>query len=174
MSKFEVFQIVIGIFQGLATVLVAAVLYRQAHNLKRIEMHNQAMQTFNVLNSIALSSTENLVAFDSIGRASSADDDLSRRRRWCAFLWLETLQVTFTAQQSGMIKETYAKQALEQQLEVILRDDLVYWLVIHRGFDPSFAEYCTSIRLRVAPDRPVEFSEEEAIKGLQPSVSNLS
>ena len=65
-----------------------------------------------------------------------------------------------------MIDEKYAQQALRQQLEVILKDDLVYWLVLNRGFDPVFAEYCTEIRRQVAPGKPIRFSEEEAIKGI--------
>ena len=166
MDTVNIIQIVIGVFQALATVLIAVVLYRQVHNLKRIEVHDQAIQAYNLLNSVAVSSPENLTAFDTLGRPDTSDDDLSRRRRWCAFIWLEALQVSFVALESKMIDERYAEQALRQQLEVILKDDLVYWLVLHRGFDPRFAAYCTKIRQRIAPGKPIEFTEEQAIKGV--------
>jgi hypothetical protein len=162
----ESIQIAIGVFQALATVLISVVLYRQAQSLKRVEIHNQAIQAYNLLNSVAVSSPEVLAAFDTLGRPDSPDDDSTRRRRWCAFIWLEALQVAYTALKSRMIDERYAEQALRQQLEVILKDDLVYWLVLHRGFDPRFAEYCTDIRRRVPPHRPVQFSEDEAIRGV--------
>jgi hypothetical protein len=74
--------------------------------------------------------------------------------------------VSFVALQNKMIAERYAERALLQQLEVILKDDLVYWLVQNRGFDPGFAAYCTKIRQRIAPGKPTDFSEDQAIKGL--------
>ena len=142
------------------------VLYRQARNLKRIETQSQAIQAYNLLNSVALSSSENLLTFDTFGRSHASEDERSRRRRWCAFIWLVALQVTFTGLKKGMIDEAYAEQALRQQLEVILVDDLVYWLTLHRGFDPAFVEYCVEIRRRVAPGKPLDFSEAEAIEGV--------
>lgn len=173
MNIVDTIQIAIGAFQALATVLIAAVLYRQAQNLKRIEVHDQAIQAYNLLNSIAVSSAENLLAFDTLGRSETQDDDLSRRRRWCAFIWLEALQVSFVALKSRMIDERYAKQALRQQLEIIIKDDLVYWLVANRGFDPEFVKYCTEIRQQVAPDKPILFSEDEAIKGVTAKGSDV-
>jgi hypothetical protein len=95
----------------------------------------------------------------------TVDDEASRRRRWCAFIWLEALQVTFAAFKGKLIDEEYAHQALCQQLEIVLKDDLVYWLVVNRGFDPDFVAYCTRVRERVVPDRPLEYDEATAIKG---------
>src|SRR5688572_1814212 len=143
MEPFEFAQLIIGVFQALATVLIAAVLYRQAQSLKRVEVHSHAIEAYNLLNSVAVSSPENLLAFDTFGRLDSVDDDTSRRRRWCAFIWLEALQVTFAALKGKLIDERYANQALCQQLEIVLKDDLVYWLVVNRGFDPDFVDYCT-------------------------------
>jgi hypothetical protein len=166
MHAFEIAQLIIGAFQALATVLIAAVLYRQAQSLKRVEVHSHAIETYNLLNSVAVSSPENLIALDSFGRAESREDETSRRRRWCAFIWLEALQVTFAALKGKLIDERYANQALCQQLEIVLKDDLVYWLVANRGFDPDFVEYCTRVRERVAPSKPLVYSEEDAIKGV--------
>ena len=56
-----------------------------------------------------------------------------------------------------------------QQLELVLKDDLVFWLVVNRGFDPDFVAYCTEIRCRVVPGKPIVYSEEEAIKGVMNS-----
>jgi hypothetical protein len=117
---------------------------------------------------VAVSSSDNLRAFDSIGRPGDEPDE-SRRRRWCAFVWLEAIQMTFLALRHGLIEESYGQQASRQQLEVILRDDLVYWLVINRGFHPAFAAYCTEIRQRVCPQKPTDYSEAEAIAGLAES-----
>ena len=116
MSTVDIIQLWIGAFQALATVLIAVVLYRQAQNLKRIEIHHQAIQAYNLLNSVAVSSPENLKVFDTFGRPDSPDDDLTRRRRWCVFLRLEALQVSFVALQNKMIAERYAERALLQQL----------------------------------------------------------
>jgi len=162
-----IFQIAIGTCQVAATVLVAAVLYRQAQNLKRVEVQSQAIQAYNILNSVAVSSVENLVALDSLGRTDIEESEASRRRRWCAFIWLEALQETFAGLKSGIIEKEYAEQALRQQLDVILKDDLVFWLVAHRGFDPDFVEYCTRIREQLAPHKPLEYSEADAIQGLK-------
>ncbi|MCY2989413.1 MAG: hypothetical protein NTY19_16290, partial [Planctomycetota bacterium] len=140
--------------------------YRQAQSLKRVEVHSHAIEAYNLLNSVAVSNPENLRAFDSFGRPETADDDNSRRRRWCAFIWLEALQVTFAALKGKLIDERYANQALSQQLEVVLQDDLVFWLVGNRGFDPDFVNYCTAIRRRIAPGKPITYSEEDAIKGI--------
>jgi hypothetical protein len=65
-----------------------------------------------------------------------------------------------------MIDERYAKRALSQQLEVILRDDLVFWLVVNRGFDPDFVNHCTDVRRVVTPNKPLKYEEEEAIRGV--------
>jgi len=166
MSTLEILQLVIGGFQAVATILIAAVLYRQAQSLKRVEVHSHAIEAYNLLNSVAVSSPENLLAFDTFGRPDTADDDDSRRRRWCAFIWLEALQVTFAALKGKLIDEKYANQALCQQLELVLKDDLVFWLVGNRGFDPDFVNYCTAIRRRIAPDKPIAYSEADAIKGI--------
>lgn len=166
MGWFEIAQLVVGIFQALATVLIAFVLYRQAQSLKRVEVHSHAIEAYNLLNSVAVSSPENLLAFDSFGRTNTHDDESSRRRRWCAFIWLEALQVTFAALKGKLIDERYANQALCQQLEVVLKDDLVYWLLVNRGFDPDFVDYCTRVRKLVCPNKPLEYSEAEAIKGV--------
>jgi hypothetical protein len=165
-TGFEKAQLVIGVFQGLATILIAAVLYRQAQSLKRVEVHSHAIEAYNLLNSVAVSSPENLLAFDSFGRAGILEDDASRRRRWCAFIWLVALQITFASLKGKLIDEEYAHQALRQQLELILKDDLVYWLVVNRGFDPDFVAYCTKIRNRILPDKPLVYSEEAAIRGI--------
>ena len=167
MNVLEFIQILIGAFQAVATILIAAVLYRQAQSLKRVEVHSQAIEAYNLLNSVALSSPENLVTFDTFGRPATVDDEASRRRRWCAFIWLEALQVTFAALKGKLIDEKYANQALRQQLELVLKDDLVYWLVANRGFDPDFVNYCTEIRTRVAPGKPTTYGEEDAIRGLK-------
>src|SRR5713226_8063843 len=112
MGLFEALQVSTGLFQGLATVLVAIILHRQSEKFKRIELQTHAINAYNVLNSAALSSSENLHAFDTLGRADANDTDESRRRRWCAFMWLEALQMTFLAMQHGLIEEAYGNQAL--------------------------------------------------------------
>lgn len=121
MGVLDIVQTVIGAFQAVATILIAAVLYRQAQSLKRIEVHSHAIEAYNLLNSVAVSSPENLVAFDTFGRPTTVDDDSSRRRRWCAFIWLEALQVTFTALKGKMIDEKYANQALASSLKSFSR-----------------------------------------------------
>ena len=69
-----------------------------------------------------------------------------------------------------MFDRKFAYQTLVQQLEIILKDDLVFWLVLNRGFNPRFAVYCRSIRQRIAPEKPLVYSEEEALHGLHSAV----
>ncbi len=122
MNSYETFSVILATVQVLATVLIAVVLYRQARSLKRAELHAQAIQAYNHLNAIAVSNAENLIAFDTLGRPNTNEDELSRRRRWCAFIWLEALQITFTGVKNKMINEAYAERAMRQQLETILKD----------------------------------------------------
>lgn len=157
MSFDQIITLTIGVAQSLAMVLIAYVVYRQTEKLKRIEISKQAIDSYNVLNGIAVSSDANLLAFDKMGRSDIEEDIEVRRKRWCAFVWLEALQATFLSMKHNLIDRAYAEQALRQQLEVILKDEDVYWLVCNRGFDPSFAVYCTELRDRLLkpPDPPV-------------------
>jgi hypothetical protein len=166
MTSFEVFQIVLGIVQFFATAAIGLVVYIQTERLKRSEMSSKAHESLNVLNSVALASPENLKAFDSFGRPETDDTDESRRKRWAAFVWLNALQVTFISNKHRLIDTHFAEQSLRQQLEIILCDDLVFWLLVHRGFHPDFVEFCRPIREEVAPDKPLEYSEAEAIVGI--------
>lgn len=68
----------------------------------------------------------------------------------------------FFAQQHEMLDDAYAQQSLDQQLNVILRDDLVFWLVRNRGFHPDFSKRCSEIRKVLFPGRLLDYSEEEA------------
>jgi hypothetical protein len=165
MTTFEYIQVITGVVQVVATLLIALVVAIQAQRLKRGEMSGQALEAYNVLNSVALESPENLQRFDSFGRTQSGDTDETRRKRWCAFIWLVALQQTFISWKDGLIEKRYADQALKQQLRIILLDDLVFWLVLNRGFHPDFAAYCTGIRREVAPTKSVHYSEEVAIRG---------
>jgi hypothetical protein len=63
-SSFEIAQIIVGAFQTVATILIAVVLYRQAQGLKRIEVHSNAINAYNLINSVAVSSAENLAIFE--------------------------------------------------------------------------------------------------------------
>ena len=136
----------VGSLQALATFLVAYVLYRQTEKLKRIELTKQAIDAYNLLNSVAVSRDKNLLSFDALGRQNIDEPIEARRKRWCAFIWLESLQVTFLTMKYNLIDRAYAEQALRQQLEVILNDDLVYQLLCERGFDPAFVQYAKPIR----------------------------
>jgi hypothetical protein len=149
MTTDQIIQISIGIAQFLATGLIAYIVYRQTEKVKRIELTKQAIDAYNVLNMAAVSSEANLLAFDKMGRQDIEEDIEVRRKRWCAFVWLVALQVTYFSLKHNLIDRAYAEQALQQQLQVILNDDDVYWLVCNRGFDPGFVEYCTLIKKRL-------------------------
>lgn len=82
--------------------------------------------------------------------------------------------MTFFALKHGMIEESYGRQACRQQLEVILRDDLVYWLVVDRGFHPDFADYCTQIRREICSEKPISYAEDEAITALKAKAQSTS
>jgi hypothetical protein len=166
LSSFETVQVAVGLTQIGATALIAWVVYVQSERLKRSEISGRVQESYNLLNSVALSTSENLRAFDEIGRGGSADTDETRRKRWAAFLWLVALQETFISGRNRMIDGQYAEQSLRQQLVIILQDDLVFWLLLNRGFDPAFVELCRPIRQQVAPGKPTEYSEAEAISGL--------
>ena len=70
---------------------------QNANMLKKVEIQSQVVQAYNVLNQTAVSSEENLIAFDTMGRQDSNESIEFRRKCWCAFVWLETLQITFHA-----------------------------------------------------------------------------
>lgn len=144
--QLEILIIVVMVLQVIATLFVAYVLYRQTEKLKTLESTKQAIDAYNFVNSLAVSNEENLVAFDSIGRPNVDEPIEVRRKRWCAFTWLASLQVTYLSLKSGLIDRNYAERTLRQQLEVILGDDLVFLLLQDRGFDPAFVEYCLPIR----------------------------
>jgi hypothetical protein len=146
METSELITIGLSLLQVIATFVVAWVLFKQANNLKKVEIQGQAIQAYNVLNAAAIASDENLMAFDSIGRKDIEEDIEKRRKRWCAFVWLQSLQLTYHGMKASMVEPKFAEQTLIQQLELILNDDDVYWLVCNRGFDPEFAAYCKGIR----------------------------
>ncbi len=166
MSAVEIVQIYLAGLQVIATVLIALVLFRQAEKLKRIETTGHVQASYNVLNSIALENPENLKILDSFGRPDTNDTEETRRKRWCAFVWLVALQEVHFSVTSRLLDRRYGEQSLRQQLEIILKDDLVYWLVRNRGFDPGYVDRCTRIRTGVEPNKPLVYSEEDAIKGL--------
>ena len=70
MTLDQVIELVGGIAQTLATLIVAIFLYRQTNRLKRIELTKQAIDAYNFVNSVALARDENLRALDSLGRQS--------------------------------------------------------------------------------------------------------
>ncbi len=146
MTTFEIGQTIIGIILIIATLLIAYVVHRQASALKKVEIQSRAIEGYNVLNRIALHSDENLIAFDRLGRENIDEPIELRRKRWSAFVWLETLQLTFFGLQQKMIGSDYAKQALDQQLVLILTDKDVFGWVSTRGFDPDFVRYCIKIK----------------------------
>jgi hypothetical protein len=145
----KVFRLVVGLLQIGATAAIAIVVYRQTNRLKKIELTKQAIDVWNFANSVALSRDENLLAFDSIGREATSDPIEVRRKRWCAFIWLVALEATFVMQKEGMIDKKSASQTLKHSLELILVDDLVYSLVLERGYDPEFVALCESVRKEV-------------------------
>jgi hypothetical protein len=162
MSTSDTITLLVGIMQFLATALIAWVVFRQTTLLKRAELQNDAINAFNTLNTTALVNDENLVTFDSLGRADIKEPIDLRRKRWCAFIWLEALQATYLGGHHGVLDANCVDRAIRQQLELILKDDLVYWLVVNRGFHPAFIACCSVIRAKVAPDRPKEMNEAEA------------
>lgn len=170
MSTDQIIAISVGVIQALATMLIAYVVFRQTEKLKRIEISKQAIDAYNVLNGIAVSSDANLLAFDKLGRSDVEEAIEVRRKRWCAFVWLEALQATFLSMKHNLIDKSYAHQALTQQLEIILKDEDVYWLVCNRGFDPSFALYCTNLRngLILPTQPPSSIVAVSAVSPLQP------
>ena len=152
MNSYEITTIIIGIFQIIATGLISLVVYRQTEKQKKLEISNQILDQYNILNSAALSSDTNLLTFDTIGRDD--DEDISlRRKRWAGFFWLSTLSMNFLAKQEGMFDDEYAKKALTEQLEIILKDDDIWFLLCNRGFHPSFIDYCKPIRDKVKSKR---------------------
>lgn len=54
----------IGVLQVLATGLIAWIVYSQTQKLKRFEHGRQVIEAYNVLNTAAVSSDANLLAFD--------------------------------------------------------------------------------------------------------------
>ena len=149
MTESEIIQIIIGSVEILATLLIAYTVHRQAKTLKKVEIHSRAIEAYNILNRLAISSDENLIAFDSLGRENVNESIEIRRKRWCAFVWLEALQVTFYGFKVKMIDEVYARQALDQQLKIILKDSIVYDSVCERGFHPDFVKYCKEIKKQI-------------------------
>jgi hypothetical protein len=128
----EEITLLVGLLQTAATCAVAIVVFRQTNRLKKVELTKQAMDAYNFLNSIALTKDENLRALDSIGRGNINESDEVRRKRWCSFVWLVALESTYIINENSLMDRNYANRTLEHQLEVILTDDLVFQLVLHK------------------------------------------
>ena len=146
MTTSEYITLAVGLLQAFATIVVAIVLYQQVNKLKRIELTKQATDLYNLINTIALSRDENLIALDSIGRESAGEPIELRRKRFCAFLMLTALETTFLFSKEKMLEAHYVDPSLRHHLDLILVDDFVYTL-IHEAVQLFFCKYSRAIPL---------------------------
>lgn len=158
MEVYEILTLILATFQAMATILIAYVLFRQTEKLKKLEYAHNLQAAYNTLNVAAISSEENLLAFDSLGRADIKEDKSIRRKRWAGFVWLCTLQNVYLSFESSMLDKDYGKKTLEEQLNIILKDDLVWDILLNRGFHPKFIKYCEPIRAKVSQNAISETS----------------
>ena len=84
------------------------------------------------------------------GRYSS---DGAARRRWAAFMALQTHQQMFLAKNAGLIQEKAVERHQEQVLRLLLSDDEVLSLVTERGYDKDFVDACQQIAKTVRGSR---------------------
>jgi hypothetical protein len=113
--------------QAIATIAVALVLDRQSRVFKGVENARQAINAMNFLNSAAVQSKENVIAFDTLW----PEHEESRGAPSCSrvrFCLARIFAAYFLADEKGLIDRSYATQALELQLAVLLKEDLAFWL----------------------------------------------
>jgi hypothetical protein len=161
METSDILTLIFGITQTLATIAIAYVLYKQAKIHKTIEIETNLTNAWNVANSVALSSNENLETFESMGKGKFISPEFSRKR-WCAFIWLQPLQQSFFAMKHNLMDSEYANQTLKQQLKIILHDDDIFWLILYRGFSPKFVDYCKGVRTEIGKSKNLRIDMYES------------
>ena len=133
------------IILALAAIVLAWFVYKLTHKIESANLINSAINSVNLVNQMALSSDENLKAIDDLyndGRDTSID---ARRKRWAAFLALQSHQQLYLSRKTGILKSDLSEKHDHQVLEILLRDKEVMSLLAHRGFDTKFVLHCRNI-----------------------------
>ena len=141
----DIFGSLAQVALAIAAFILAVFIYRLTKKIESTNLANSAIGSVNLVNQMALSSEENLAAIDSLyndGRDSSPE---ARRKRWAAFLTLQSHQQLFLSRNTGIMNSDISEKLEHQVLELLLRDNEVLSLVRQRGFDSDFVNYCNEI-----------------------------
>ena len=127
---------------AVATIWLGWRVYKWTQVIEKTGQINSALSSINHLNEMALMSDENLLAIDGLyddGRDKSIQ---SARKRWAAFLALQTHHQYHLADKLGLMGGDLAYKQDSQVLDLLLNNSEVVSLLENRGYDSDFVKHC--------------------------------
>ena len=138
-----------------AAAVISYIAWSTGRKRERAEFSRNMNDQWNKVNVLAAKEPELGDAIDRIlGVENPAEDIIAKRRRWMAFVILNSLQSYFFGVSDRLIKKDYANVVFEQLLLPILQQDDLFLLTQTRGYHPKFARFCAKLRKRGVARHP--------------------
>jgi hypothetical protein len=132
-----------------AAAVISYIAWSTGRKRERAEFSRNMNDQWNKVNVLAAKEPELGDAIDRIlGVEDPTEDIVAKRRRWMAFVILNSLQSYFFGVSDRLIKRDYANVVFEQLLLPILQQDDLFLLTQTRGYHPKFARFCAKLRER--------------------------
>jgi hypothetical protein len=149
-------QAIVAVATLVATVVVSVLVYIGTRKIARIEHDRGVRESWNTIDALALSDPSVLRLIEEILPApgSSARDIEMARRKWLAYMLLNTLSSTYNGATRGLTRsKSDALSVCEYHVAALVRHDDIFALT-QEGYSDSFAAFCKRVRLNQVLGQP--------------------
>jgi hypothetical protein len=151
------------------TLAIPLLIWISGRRMAAVQYVRDLQDLINQVSALALQSDDNLaIVTRVIGLEGYAHNVEEMRKVYLTFVCMNAFQAEFLGMKAGLVQARYAHSALQQLVDPMLGDELVWRLVRERGYHPDFVDFCAQIRHRRS-SRAVSEPQSPAAKPASPA-----